>query len=245
MQVPLVSLLRQLLLSPSTFFDDRPPATTLPIAGIIVVVFSISLAGSAFVAGSIAADTVDATVTMDNPDRPPELICEQHGDDPDSTLAGSCDEPETIQRDAGTLVYQAATDLAGYLFVAPFVLWFLGAIVLYGVGWLADGTPSFVGTLALAGWAAVPEFFRLGVGLVALEYALRDVTITEFERAPTLVETALASIEPVLTVATVLTVGWQWYLLTGGLQREADISRAGAGVAVGVPLVLWLLLALL
>lgn len=245
MRVPLARPLRQLLLSPATFFEERPPATTLPIAGLVVVVFAIALAGSTFVTGSIAADTVDATVTMDNPDRPPELICEQHGDDPDSSLADRCDEPETIQRDAGTLVYQAATDLAGYLFVAPFVLWFLGAIVLYGAGWLANGTPSFVGALALAGWAAVPEFFRLAVGLVALEYALRDVTVTEFEQAPTVVETGLATIEPALTVATVLTVCWQWYLLTGGLQREADISRAGAGVAVGVPLALWLLFALL
>ncbi|WP_242509193.1 hypothetical protein [Natrinema altunense] len=44
--------------------------------------------------------------------------------------------------------------------------------------------------------------------------------------------------------ATVLTVLWQWYLLTGGLERAADLSRAAAATAVGVPLGVWLLLAL-
>ncbi|ELY85216.1 hypothetical protein [Natrinema altunense] len=64
------------------------------------------------------------------------------------------------------------------------------------------------------------------------------------EAVDQLLESALAPIEPFVAAATVLTVLWQWYLLTGGLERAADLSRAAAATAVGVPLGVWLLLAL-
>lgn len=46
----------------------------------------------------------------------------------------------------------------------------------------------------------------------------------------------IAPVEPVLLAASLVTIGWQWYLLTGGLSREAGISRGAAALAVGVPL---------
>ena len=242
--VPSVRPLRQLVVSPGAFFEERPPAETLPIAAGIVVLFAVSLLVGILLLGSMLAGAIDATVTMDNPDRPPDWVCEQHGDDPDSALGEGCDEPATIQRDAGALVQE---EVNGYLWIAivvPFVIWLVAGAVLFGGGRLAGGSPTFSGALALAGWAALPEFLRLGVGLVGLWAVLSEATITNPERGAAAIEAVVAPVEPVLLAASLVTIAWQWYLLTGGLSREADISRGAAALAVGVPLGLFSLFGL-
>lgn len=239
--VPTVRSISQILLSPTAFFDDRPPAETLPVASVIVVVLALGLVGGILLLGSMLAGAVDATVTMDNPDRPPDFVCDQHADDPDSVFSEGCDEPVTIERDAGTLVQEAVRDYLWIGLVVPFVLWFIGAGVLYGVGRFAGGEPSFAGTLALAGWAALPELFRLAVGLVALAITLSGLTITDPERAVAVLQTAMAPIESVLLIASLVTVGWQWSLLTGGLSQEADVPWGSAAVGVAIPLGLFFL----
>ncbi|WP_306054449.1 YIP1 family protein [Natronococcus wangiae] len=233
---------RLFLRDPAAFFAEHRPAATLPIAVSLVIALAVALVLSILLLGSMLAGTMDATLTMDNPDRPPEWVCEQHG--PDSPHWDGCDEPKTVERDAGSLVHEAATDYLGYAAVAPFVVWLLGGLVLFGAARLANGAPSLAGAFALAGWAAVPEFFRLAVGLLAFRYALSDVTIRDPGRGPEVVEAALAPIDPILTVATVLTAAWQWYLLAGGLEQDADLSRGAAAAAVGVPLAIWLLVGL-
>lgn len=234
--VPSVRTLRQLLLSPAAFFDERPPAETLPLAAGVVVLFAISFIIALLLVGSMLAGAIDATVTIDNPDRPPEPICAQHADDPDSAFGESCDEPETIERDAGELVREAVNEYLWIGIVGPIILWILGTVTLFGAGRLAGGDPSLSGTLSLAGWAALPEFFRLGAGLVGLWYVLDDLTITDPERSASVFEAAMSTVEPVLLVVSLLTLVWQWALLTGGLSKDAEIPWSTAGVAVAVPL---------
>ncbi len=238
--VPSVRSLKQFLLSPASFFDERPPAETLPVAAGIIVLFALCFGGSILLIGTMLAGSVDGTVTMDNPDRPPEQICNTH-----EGMMNSCNEPETIERDMGTMAQEAVHDFLWVALIGPFVLWLVGGVVLFGAGRLANGDPSFAGSLALAGWAALPELFRLAVGLGGLWIALESVTITDPDRAATVLESSLAPVQPVLVLASLVTLGWQWYLLTGGLTREAEISRVAAGVCVGVPLGLFGLFALL
>ncbi|MFP8954159.1 Yip1 family protein [Natrialbaceae archaeon A-arb3/5] len=239
MTLPSLRSLRTFILSPTTFFDERPPAETLLIAAGIVVVFAVCLAGAVVLFGSILAGSVDATVTMDNPDRPPEWVCNQHGDDPDSILAENCDEPETIDRDAGALLQEEIQGYAIVALVSPFVLWLVGGIVLFAAGRLAGGTPTVPGSFALAGWAAVPEFARLAAVLVGFWYVFRNVTITDPESEAAVLENAIASLDPILLILSLLTLAWQWYLLAGGLSREANVSWPSAAVAVGIPLAIF------
>ena len=237
--VPAVRPLRELLLSPASFFEERPPAETLPIAIGIVASFVIALTISIALLGILLAGAVDATVTMDNPDRPPEPICAQHADDPGSTFGERCDEPETIERDAGEIVQEAIYNYLWLGFVGPFVLWAIGTAVLFSAGRLAGGSPSLLGAVSLAGWAVLPEFLRLGIGLGGLWYVLSDLSLTDPERAPAVFEAAMAPIEPVLLAASVITLAWQWVLLTGGLSEDADLPWRTAGFAVGIPLVIF------
>lgn len=234
--------LRQLLVAPGEYFRRRRPADTLPYAVALVGLLALATVIGTFLVGSMLAGAVDATVTMDNPERPPDWMCD--ADDPESTPAAGCDEPKTVERDAGSLVYDATTDYAPLLLFAPFLVWVVGGIVLNIAGRIAGGSPSVAGTFALAGWAALPELVRLGVGLAALRYALWNTTITSVERAPAALEAAMAPVDPIVTAATILTVAWQWHLLSGGLAIDADVSRGSARVVVGVALGIWLLLAL-
>lgn len=234
--------LPELLLDPESFFEKHRPASTLPVAIALVVVLAVVAVAAVLLLGSMLAGAVEGTVTVDNPDRPPEPFC--NGDGPSTAFDGDCDEPETIERDAGALVSEATTEYVGYALVMPFVMWILGGIVLFGAARLALGDPSIAGSFALAGWAALPELLRIVVGLAALQYVLTDLTITDLENAPAVLESALAPIEPALAVATILVTLWQWHLLTGGLRVDADLSRAAAATATGVPLGIVLLLSL-
>lgn len=234
--VPALHPLRKLLVSPASFFDERPPAETLPTAAGVVVLFTVCLVGGFFLIGAMLAGAIDGTVTMDNPDRPPDWVCDQNAEDTDSVFSDDCDEPATIERDAGALAQEAVHDLLWIAVVGPFVLWGAAGVVLFGAGRLAGGSPSFSGTLALAGWAALPELFRLAVGLVGLQFVLGGMTITNIQQADAALQSAMAPVEPVILVASLITVGWQWYLLTGGLTQEADLSWGEAGFAVGIPL---------
>lgn len=234
--VPTRRSLRQFLVSPRAFFAERPPEETAAVSIGAVVLFSVCLTVGIALLGSFFASGIDSTITIDNPDRPPELICESHGDDSDSVFADQCAGPETVDRDAGELLQEAINDYLWMGAVAPFALWFFGGLSLYVVGRLAGGSPSFVGALSLAGWAAIPEFFRLAVGLLGLRLVLQDLTADSVEQLETVVVEAMAPLDPILLVATLLTAAWQWHILSGGLSVEADIPWSKAAVAVAIPL---------
>lgn len=228
--------LRQFLLSPAAFFEERPPSRTFPIAAGLVVLLAVCFTAGILALEAILEAAIDATVTMDNPDRPPEPFCDGEFSESGSSFEDGCDEPKTIERDAGTLVAEAVRRFLWIGMVGPFVMWFLGGVVLFGVGRLAGGDPSLGGTFALAGWAAVPELARLAVGIGGLWLVLSNTTITDFDQSATALEAALAPVSPWLTLASLLTIVWQWYILTVGLAEDAELSRAASGVAVAIPL---------
>ncbi|WP_254861869.1 Yip1 family protein [Halovivax gelatinilyticus] len=242
--VPALSSLWNGLVRPESYFDDRPPAETLGVAFAIVAVFAFALAISILTMGTVLADSTEITETVDNPDRPSEAICEQYGDDPHSPYGDRCDEPETIERDGSDAIMDAVSGYAGIGLVSTFVLWVLAGGVLYAGGRLAGGTPSFRGSLALAGWAALPEFGRLAVGLGGLWVGLDGVTLTDPENAVETLRVAMEPIDPILVFVSLLTAAIQWRLLTGGMIHEGELSRPAAALCTGVPLGLFVLISL-
>ncbi|MFD1646280.1 YIP1 family protein [Haloarchaeobius litoreus] len=238
-----LAAVRQFLLDPRAFFEDRGTASTLPVAALAVVGLAIALAVGVTVMAGILAGAVQGTVMVDNPDRPPQGICDAFGND--SPATEGCDEPAEIERDAGSLVREAANGFIGTVVVAPFLLWLAGGVTVYLGGVLAGGDTSLSGSFSIAGWVAVPEFGRLAAGLVAIQFALADVTITNLESAPEAVRTAIAPVEPYIALATVLTAAWQLHILSAGLAVEADVDRPRAAVVTGVPLALFVLATLL
>lgn len=237
--------LAQFLRSPRAFFRDRYVAKSAAAGFVVVLALAFALSGSVWYLGGLLAASTDATVTMDNPDRPPEWVCESHGDDPDSVLGEGCDEPETIERDAGALLREAAGEYVAPVFFFALLVWPVAGVVLFVFARLAGGDGGFLATLGVAAWGAIPEFFRLFAGLAGLRYALGGTTFTgPVESFPDQLMGALAPLETPLLVASLLTLLWQWYLLTAGIGEVHDLPRPDAAVAVGVPLAIWGLIGL-
>lgn len=87
--------------------DGRRPPRDDPFAGI----------------GLLLALSADATVTIDNPDRPPEQFChgptfEMHEDD--------CEEPAQMERDAGDLLWEVWSQYVSVVFVGMYAVWLVG-----------------------------------------------------------------------------------------------------------------------
>ena len=236
---PSTESVRQFVVSPAEFFAERPPADSLQIAIGLVVLCTICLTVSFFLVGSMLAGTVDGTITIDNPDRPPGPFCDHH--DTGSALSDSCSEPETVDRDAGELFQEAVGEVIWVALIGPFVLWVGAGITLFVVGRVAGGTPSMKGALSLAGWAAIPEFVRLAAGLIGLHLALDGLSVDDVDEIEHVVEPAIESVDPILMVVSLVVAGWQWYLLAGGLAEDADLSWPAAAVGVAVPLGLFTL----
>lgn len=231
---------RSLLLDPVGFFEEREPAETFPYAMGVLLVFAITLVVALFLVADILAGAIEGPLTVDNPDRPPEGICESFED----VRPDGCDEPERIERSPGSLMRDAVSEYVGAALAGVFVMWVLGTVLFNLTARMLGGTPSLSGTAALAAWAALPEFLRLGAGVVAIHVAVSDVTVTDPESESQILVDALASVEPYLAVATLLTFLWQWYLVTGGLASDADLSRPAAAFAAVLPLTVALLFAL-
>ena len=172
-------------------------------------------------------------------------MCETHGDDSDSIMGENCDEPATVERDAGSLIREAAGEYVFPVFAFSLFVWPLAGIALFVFARLAGGDGGFLPTLGVAAWGAVPEFARLFVGLVGIRYVLAGVTFTgPIQSFPDQVATVLAPLEVPLLVASIVTLLWQWYLLSAGIGEVHDLDTPAAAFAVGLPLAAWGLIAL-
>ena len=231
----IVHVLRQLVLSPTAFFKQHPPAETFRMSSGIVVLYWICLTITPLLLGTLLAGAIDTTVAVDNPHRPPPSIC--NAENIAESAKERCAQPKTVDRDVGDLVQTALVEYVWVGIVLPVIMFPLGWITLYGAGRLGGGTPSLEGTFALAGWAALPELVRLVVALIGLQLTLGEITITDPdpERMLETLQAATAPIGPILFGATVLTLIWQWSLLSGGLSEDADIQWRVAAVCVAVP----------
>lgn len=231
---------REFLLDPEAFFDRREPSETLPWAFTAVVVVTVAGIAAVFLVGDFIADAVDGPVLVDNPEHPGEAYCS--GDIPDySTYSeADCERPAQLERSPESVVREAILPFAGYVLAGTVLLWAAGTFFFFSLARRAGGTPSLVGTAAVAGWLAVPEFVRLVLYVIAVRVALAGVTISDVGQGGILLD-ALAPVGPFMYVVTIPVVGWQWFIATGGMASEAEIGNGQAAVVTGVPLALVLL----
>ncbi|AWB26780.1 YIP1 family protein [Halococcoides cellulosivorans] len=214
---------------------DRPEEL-LWVAVVLVGVLSIVTAASVVAIGAAIAGTIDGPVPVDNPEHPPEWVC-----DGDSASAGDvwdCDAPETIDRDPQVIANEAVGGYVPFALAGPPLLWGLGTIVVFAGGRLAGGDPSGGGSAALAGWVSLGEFVRLAVALGALWYVLSGVTVSP-DHPEAAIETYRTVLEPLrgpLGLVSLVVLAWQWAVLTRGLARDADISGGWAATVLGIPI---------
>ncbi|WP_280536707.1 YIP1 family protein [Halopenitus sp. POP-27] len=244
-----LTTVRTALFSPRRFFGASPYGDSLAVGIGVVLFVAIALTVGILTLGVVFDATIDATVTVDNPDRPDDVICEGLGADADSPMYEACQEPAQVERDLGSMLREATSGFLHYGFLGVGLWWVLGAGVIHIGARVAGGAGGETGTigdsLTVAAWALLPELLRLVVGIAAIYYAIENATIQaaspEAFRDELLA--ALAGIETPLLVVSVVTIVWQWWILRGGIAERHDVSTLAAGTVAGVFAVIALLVA--
>ncbi|WP_331236207.1 Yip1 family protein [Natronorarus salvus] len=239
-------LVRDALARPDRFFRERRVGTSLAAGFVIALVVAVGMTAGLAGVGWLFTGSIDATETVDNPNQPPEWVCDQHADDPNSAFGNACEEePDEIEIDVGEVVWEEFVGFLPWVFVGSLLVWPVAGAVLFLVGRLAGGDGDFGDTVAMAAWGMLPELFAVAVALVDVYVALRGTTFTG---SP---ESIVADLEATTdgatwraTLGSLFVAAWQAYVWTYGLKHVHGIPIARAGLAAGAVALLWLLIGL-
>jgi hypothetical protein len=231
--------LRELLLTPATFFRDRRIGLSLGAAvAVALAVVLVSTVGAGVI-GWLLSQQIDATRTVTVAEPMSGPICDPM-DNPNTgesfMTPSECtlEEPVTKQVDVGTEFWQEFTRLLPLVFVGGILGWVLVAGGLHLASYILDGEGAFVDTLAVAGWAMVPSLAQTAVFVAAGLLVIPGMEITGSTGAVAQQFRQLSGgLTAAGTVATVLTTVWQAYIWYGGLQVARNLDEKSATLAAG------------
>ncbi|GAB3019421.1 YIP1 family protein [Natronobiforma cellulositropha] len=231
--------LLDLFVRPRRFFRERPGAFALGpvLAALLVAVVVLTVAYLAI--GRLFAAELTATTTVDNPNRPPDWHCANLPDD--SPVTDRCDEPETLERREGALLWEAWTGLVFAIPVGVGFGWLCYGVGLHLTSALFGGRGPITRTFAVAAWGLLPVALGVALAAVALALVLPAAAIppdleglVDWLQTPTVSTATLA-----FGVALSLWQGAVWY---GGLTEARDLEPPSAALAAGAVVlvdVLW------
>lgn len=225
-----------LLVRPRRFFEGDSAKLDVGFGLLIVAVTTITMVVSFLVLGRVLSSEMTTTYTIDNPDRPPEWVCDRSFGDEGAmdVMRGGCDEPETIEREAGVLFWEAWTDVAWTVLLAFPLGWILYGIALHVTSAFVGGSGSIGRTFAVAAWGTIPEALLFVVSTIALGGVLQVTTTT----VPSDPEAFVAWVESGWVFAALLVVGvanvlWSSYVHYGGLIHARNLEATDAAIAAG------------
>ncbi|WP_123538979.1 Yip1 family protein [Halosimplex salinum] len=233
--------LRALLFDPDSYFERRASALDgvrgFVVAAVVAVLLTVVVGAALFG----LSEQMTGTTTIDNPDRPPEVFCEDGGAMPSTNGSGPdatdrCDLPAEVDRDVGELFWQAASGQLPLLFVGVGIVWFGVGIALYVAAKLANGRGSFSETLAVTAYGTVPSLLTAvaGAGLLVWFAANADLGTGDTERLAAQFRQLTVGVSGLaLTGVQLVGVVWQVYVWTYGLVHAHDLPARAAGAAAG------------
>lgn len=236
--MPSLDFLR-VLVRPAETLDEWSPSFGPPLA-IVALVALVCAVGVGLSAG-FAAEHVDGTIQIDNPERPPDWACEQRESfDNDSVFHDeTCDLPKQISFPLGPFAHDVVLGQAWVAFVAVLLSWPVtaGFFHVFARGRDAAG---FSRTLAYTAWGFLPAALRYAALPFAFDSALADWTIPQ-ARSP--LEAGLLSLlaEPRIgwfSVLVLVTLAWQAYIFTEAVRAARGVERGHAATVVAVPTLL-------
>lgn len=242
-----IVILGQATLLLDDFFAEHELAYDPFPAILIGAGFAVFLAGAVVALGVVMAATIDVTVTVDNPDRPADWVCDQHGTDATSPWYDRCQEPETIDRAVGSMLLDIALARVPLLMLVALFFWPILGAMIHVTSWAAGGTGPVSNSLSVAAFGLVPEAIRT-ILVIALFYITFDAATLTGDTPAAVVDqllTTMTAIGPIILFLSIITSAWQQYILTYGLKhgRNLSIGRAAAagGIVVGFLLIIELL----
>jgi hypothetical protein len=221
------------LLRPDRYFAERDlhGGRVLLAVGIVLV----SALGLAYGVGHVLTSTVDGTVMVDNPERPPEAFCDG-GTDPPGFDEDACEEPRQVERNIDPIIDRAIGEVAGFL-VVGMVLVVAGFTLVVHVGsWLAGGSNGLAASVAVTVWGMTPIVVTAPLALVVLSMSLDPVTLdaaSDPASAFADLEAQIQSLGWLGTVSSVVSAAWSAVIWRFGLEHRHDLT-AGQATAIAV-----------
>lgn len=220
------------LVRPDSYFAERDPDGLRVLA--LVVLLALAGPAAAYGIGWVLAAHLDGTVTVDNPERPPDWVCESDSDVHDRS---DCDRPREVERDVDRVLMDAVGDLAGRALLALPLLWFLAGLGLHVGSWLADGEGGVAASFAVAAWGLVPALVGIPVVLCALYVGLDPVTVTPADDPSVVLEGVrrqIAALDAFGTAVSLLTTAWGAVIWRYGLEHDRGLGGAAATAVAGL-----------
>ncbi|WP_167880063.1 Yip1 family protein [Halorhabdus rudnickae] len=247
--------LKAFVLRPESWFrrrtSDLHGARALVIAFLVAMIVTLQAGGFLW----LVSERMTGTITRDNPDRPPEWMCDDGGDSPfsgtdigetDGTPAG-CTEPKQETVEIGTVVWQEATGVLPTLFVGMLLLWLIGGVAIHLlIGGI--GTEGTVGqTLEVLAWCGVVQVVTIAIVVPLLVLSLPDGALSASDPEAVLSAVRALGVGPIGILTTAVSVAgtlWQSYVLFGGLTAVHEASRIHAASVSALFAIVLLLTAL-
>lgn len=239
--MPSPNPLRALLRPFSAFADETPPfAWAVAAVLLVAVVCALGVSASA----GPAARHVDATIQVDNPDRPSEGLCRnreqfetlrEEMNVSDSSFTEDCDLPETVSFPLGPFARNVVTGQTAVAFLSVAFAWPAVAGLLH----LLSGreTDGYAHTLAHTAWGFLPALPRYAALPWAFEQGLAGWSYPH-AREPLAAGLRALLAEPGVgwfSALALATLCWQAYVFAGGLAAARGLSRDRALAVVAVP----------
>ena len=225
------SSVRTFLVRPSAFFEQRTDRLNGVRGAIVAAALSVSLTAVLAVSLRLFAQQFTGSTTVDNPDYPGEMFCDDGG--VGGMTPSGCDEPPTVTREISALLWEVVVDFLPWVIVGLPLLWLLLAAGLHAGARLDGGTGRFGETMAVTAWGLVPLLVAATLSGAALV-----VFATQADLAGSSPEALLAEVRELQSgvfglVFLALRLGgaaWQAAVWAGGLRVVHDLNRRSAAV---------------
>jgi hypothetical protein len=219
------------LLRPKSYFQSRDldAGRVLLAVGLVLV----TALGLVYGVGYVLTSTVDGTVLVDNPDRPPEAFCDGSVDPPGYD-EDACNEPKQVERNIDPIIDRAIGEVAGFMFLGMALVLAGFTLVVHVGSWLAGGSNGLAASFAVTVWGMTPIVVTAPLALVVLSMTLDPVTLdaaTDPASAFADLEAQLQSATWLGTLSSLVGAAWSAVIWKFGLEHRRDLT-SGAATAV-------------
>lgn len=205
-------------------------------AVLVAIVLTTQLGGFLW----FLSERMTGTLTRDNPDRPPDWVCD--GDSPDlfTEVTGThvgCGEPKRETVEVGRVFWNYASDQLFPLLAGLLLLWLLAGVAIHllvgGLG--SNGTLGQ--TLEVVAWSGIVELITVALSVAVLVVELQSLTLSAADPQALLSSVRSLTSGPLgLVVRTVQLGGTvvQATVLFAGLVAVHDVDRGRVAIVAGV-----------
>ena len=197
--------------------------------------------------GWILVDHIDGTVMVDNPDRPPDYVCDGEFDS-EIYDEDACDRPKEIEQNVDSVLWSAIEELIGPALLGfPLVL-FITGLLLHAGSWLANGEGGVFPSFAVAAWGMLPSLLSIVVMVPLLWLTLDSYTVLPNQNPSAAIEPIMSQLEGLSGVThgvTILTAVWGGIIWRYCLEHHRHIPAAAARVTAGTTALILVVLGLL